>query len=116
MAKRKRPQGTAVIFLETDLERVQSFDENNLTPLQKQCFYRLSSVEQEKIREGYGTIVADLESKSTICDFNMESYHPPESALKSLAHALLPSIQEYFSVEENRRTYEEHMKKQKDEK
>jgi len=40
----------------------------------------------------------------------MENVYLSESAIESLARALLPSIQEYFSKEESRREYEEHTK------
>jgi hypothetical protein len=110
MAKKRNPQGAAVIFLETDLEKAQPFDESNLTSTQRQYFYWLSSNNQEKVRAGYGVIVVDLESKDPICTFNMENYHPPEGALDSFARALLPTIRRFYSVEENRRAYEEYLK------
>ena len=37
----------------------------------------------------------------------MEHYRPPKFALDSLARALLPSIQEFYSHEENFRKFEE---------
>ena len=52
MKRKKNPQGTMVMFLETDLEKSLSFDENSFTPLQKQYYTKLSATEQEKIRAG----------------------------------------------------------------
>ena len=114
MAKRKSTQqGIAVIFLETDFQRSSKTEESNYTPLQKHCFNNLSPKEQKKIREGYGTVIADLESESTICKFNMENHHLPQSAIESYARLLLPQIQEFFSNEENRREFKEYMENEK---
>jgi hypothetical protein len=109
MKRKKNPQGTMVMFLETDLQKSLGFDESSLSPLQKQCFAKLCLKEQDKIRAGYGTVIADLESKKTICEFNMENYQPPQSAIESFARLLLPKIQEYYSNEENRRKFEEEI-------
>lgn len=116
MKRKKNPQGTMVMFLETDLQKAPSFDENGLSPLQMQIFSQLSATEQEKIRAGYGTVISSLERKETICEFNMEHYQPPQSAIDSFARMLLPKIQEFYSNEENRRKFEEEQAKQKQEK
>lgn len=105
--KRKNSQGTMLILFNTDLEKASQMDESKLTPLQKQCFSRLSEKEQIEIRKGNGAAIVDLESGGTICDFNMENYQPPQSAIESLARSLLPSIQEYYSSEESRCKFEE---------
>jgi len=107
MKQKKNSQGTMVMFLETDLQKALPFDVNSLTQLQKQIFAQLSTTEQEKIGAGYGTVIASLESKETICEFNMENYQPPDSAIESLARMFLPMIQEYYSKEENQRKFEE---------
>lgn len=104
--KARRPQGTAVIFLETNLERAKPFDENSLSDIQRQVFSRLSEKEQEEMRKGYAVSVVDLDSGDTICQFNAEGYRPPESAIEQLARALLPDIQEFYSKEENRIAFE----------
>jgi len=108
--KKRSPQGAIVMFLETDLERIPIFDERKFTPLQAQVFSCLSSTEQAKIRAGYGTIVANLNGNQERCYFNMDNYRPPESALENFARAIFPEIREYFSKEENRRKFEEHIK------
>ena len=111
MKRKKDPQGTMVMFLETDLEKSLSFDENSFTSLQKQYYTKLSTTEQEKIRAGYGTVIVSLENSERLCEFNMETYQPPRHAIESFARAILPSIQEYFSNEENRRKFEEDQAK-----
>ena len=116
MKRKNNPQGTMVMFLETDLQKAPSFDESSLTPLQLQIFSQLSTVEQEKIRAGYGTVISSLERQETICDFNMEHYQPPQSAIDSFARMLLPRIQEFYSNDENRRKFEEEQAKQNQEK
>lgn len=107
MKQKKNSNGTMVIFLETDLQKVLPFDENNFTQGQKQVFAQLSTTEQEKIRAGYGTVIANLENKDTICKFNMENHQPTHSAINSFARMLLPKIQEYYSHEGNRRKFVE---------
>lgn len=113
MKRKKNPQGTMVMFLETDLQKSLLFDENSLTPLQQQYYAKLSANEQEKIRAGYGTVIASLENRETLCKFNMETYQPPQHAIESFARMILPSIQEYYSHEENRRKFEEDQAKKK---
>ena len=110
--KKLTPEGMMVLFFATDLKKVPVFDEEKLTPLQIQVFSRLSSKEQEQIRDGYGTVVVDLKNDNLRCEFNMENYQPPQSAIDSFARAILPMIQEYYSKDENKRAFEEHTAKQ----
>ena len=116
MKRKKNPQGTMVMFLETDLQKSLPFDENSLTPLQQQYYAKLSANEQGKVRAGYGTVIASLENRETLCKFNMETYQPPQHAIESFARMILPSIQEYYSHEENRRKFEEDQAKKKENK
>lgn len=99
--KRKKSSGTMVILFNTDLEKTGPMDESKFTPLQRECFQQLSADEQDEIRKGHGASVVDLASGRTICDFNMENYQPPQSAIESLARALLPQIKEHFAQEAN---------------
>ena len=75
-------------------------------------YSKLSKEEQEKICEGYGTVIVDLENGDHICEFNMEDYEPPQYAIESFARSLLPMIQEYYSNEENRKGFEEQTETQ----
>ena len=111
--KKSLPQGTTAMFLETDLQKTGNVEEQNFTPLQKQHFDAMRPEMQEKIREGYGTVILDLESKRRICEFNMENYQPPQEAIESFARSLLPAMREFFSKEENRRKLEEYMENEK---
>lgn len=106
--KKLVPEGMAVIHLNTDLKKARPFDESKLTQLQAYVFPQLSSTNQEIIREGYGTLIIDLADGTTKCEFNMDGYQPPERAYESMAR-----LQEYYSVEENRRKFDEHMAKKK---
>ena len=103
-------------MLNTDLEKVESFDESKLTPEQAQVFSQLSPKIQNDIREGYGVVVADLKDGGQKCSFNMENYRPPDYAIESFARMLLPEIQKYFSNEENVREFEEWKAKEGNEK
>ena len=104
--KARKSRGTIVIILETDLEKAKPFDEEALSDNQKQVFSKLSAKERESIREGYAASVVDLDSGETVCEFNMEGYRPPQSAIDRFAEALLPRIQEFLSKEENRKALE----------
>ena len=111
--KKLVPEGMMVMCLETDLKKSRAFDESKLTPLQANVFSQLSSIDKDKIREGYGMLIVDLKDEQIRCEFNMENYHPPARAYESIARFLLPKIQEYYSKEENRRAFDEHMAKEK---
>lgn len=113
---RKKRQGYITVFLETDLEKSKPFNEKSLTDIERQVLVQLSSAEQEKVRKGYATSVVDLESGETICGFNREGWKPPKSAIDSMARALLPAIQEFYSKAENREAYEYWKKEQSGEK
>jgi len=106
------PQGIENIYFETNLKEPSVFDKSKLTPVQAQVFSQLSSIEQDKIKEGYEVVIADLKNNRQICSFNMENYRPPDSAIESFARCLLPMIQEYYSKEENMRKFEAYMAKQ----
>lgn len=105
--KARIPSGYTVIFFETDLSQVEPFDESRLTDYQKCVFSQLSSLEQEKIQLGYGTVVRDMSGKTPDCRFNMESYTPPKSSIEHLARSLLPSIRAFYADEKNRNTCEQ---------
>ena len=101
--KARIPDGHLVIVLNTDLSKSAPFDETKLTEYQKQVYSQLGPQDQEKIRFGYGTLVRDMSGKYPDCDFNMENYMPPESAMEALARTLLPSIRKYYADEKNRK-------------
>ena len=114
MKRKKNPQGSVSISLETDIEKSKAVTLETMSAVQKQVYLGMSKEEQEKIMAGYGTIVADLETGETICEFNMENYQPPDWAIEAFARSLLPEIEKFYFNEENRRKYEE-WKKQQDE-
>ena len=112
MKRKKNPQGAATIFLETDIEKSRVTVPEAMSAVQKQIYLQMSKEEQEKIMAGYGTIVSNLETGETICEFNMENYQPPDWAIEEFARSLLPLIEEFYSNEENQRKYEEWKKQQ----
>ncbi len=114
MKRKKNPQGSVSISLETDVGKSKAITLETMSAVQKQVYLGMSKEEQEKIMAGYGTVVADLETGETICKFNMENYQPPDWAIEEFARSLLPEIEKFYSNEENRRKYEE-WKKQRDE-
>ena len=114
--KARTPQGTIVIFFETDLENVKPFDEKALSDIQKQILSRLSQEQQERIHEGYAASVVNLDNGKTVCQFNFEGYRPPQSAIDQFARAIFPRIQEFYSKEENREAFEKWKEERENEK
>lgn len=112
MKRKKNLQGSVSISLETDTGKSKAITLENMSTVQKQVYLGMSKEEQEKIMAGYGTIVSDLESGETICEFNMENYQPPDWAIEAFARSLLPEIEKFYSNEENRRKFEEWKKRQ----
>ena len=110
--KSKSSTGYMVMFLETDLKYAKKFDETTLSPVQKAIYQKISESEKEKVRQGYGVSVVDLETGDTICEFNRDTYRPPKRAIEELARALLPEIVEFYKDENNRKEFEEWKKNQ----
>ena len=110
--KSKNSTGYMVMFLETDLKYAKKFDEITLSPVQKAVSEKISEAEREKVRQGYGVSVIDLETGDTICVFNKDTYRPPKRAIEELARALLPEIVEFYKDENNRKEFEEWKKNQ----
>lgn len=104
--KARKPQGTAVIFFETDLGKAKPLDEKELSDIQKQILSKISEEERRKIHKGHAASVIDLNSGETVCQFNFEGYRAPQNSIDQFARAILPSIQEFYSKEENRKEFE----------
>lgn len=111
--KRKTPQGTAVIYFNTIEEKCKPISIDKLQPKQKQCFLLLDKKVQEDILAGRPINVLDLETESTICEFNRENFCPSAWAIEALARSILPSIQEYYSHGENRQAFEQEQAEKK---
>ena len=94
--KREKPEGAAFILLETDMEHAKPLDEATLSELQRAWLARLSDEVRLQILEGQAGSVIDLSDGSAICEYNMETYMPPQDAIDSFARSLLPQIQEYY--------------------
>ena len=101
-----------VMFLETDLKYAKKFNEAILTSVQKAVYEKISEAEKEKVRQGYGVSVVDLETGDTICEFNRDTYRPPKRAIEELARALLPEIVEFYKDAHNRNAFAEWKKYQ----
>ena len=110
--KLKNSTGYMVMFLETDLKYAKKFNETALTPVQKAVYEKISEAEKEKVRQGYGVSVIDLETGDTICEFNRDTYRPPKRAIEELARALLPEIVEFYKDENNQKEFEKWKKDQ----
>lgn len=99
--KEKKQKGTIVMELNhsgipDDELKPEEFDEHQLAVLAA-----LSPDEQEKIRKGCPVTVVDLETQTSVADFNMKNVRPDKWQMESLARALLPMIQEFYKDPEN---------------
>ncbi len=113
MMKRKTPQGTAVIYFNTKEEKCKPISIDELQPKQKQCFLLLDKKVQQDILAGKPINVLDLETESTICEFNRENFCPPDWAIEAFARSILPSIQEFYSHEENQKAFNQKQAEEK---
>ena len=104
--KARVPQGYAVIFYEADEKYIKPLQESALSDIQKQCLMQLADDVKQKIYNGECAGVVDLESRTTICQFNMENFRISEYNAERFAKAILPSVRDYFSKEENQIAYE----------
>ena len=76
---------------------------------------KLSEKAKKDVDDGYGVVVCDLESQTTICKFNMENFQPTDEQIEALAEVFLLEIIEFFKDEKNVKMLEE-CKKQQDKK
>ena len=88
---------------------------NNFSKVQKEQYDKLPEKAKKDVDDGYGVVVCDLESQTTICKFNVEKIRPNDEQLEKLAEFLLPEIIEFYKDEKNRKIFEE-WKEQKDNK
>jgi len=104
--KARVPQGYAVIFYETAEKNLKPLQENTLSDIQKQCLSQLKDDIKQRIYLGECAGIIDLEIGKAICNFNMENFRIAKHDIESLARTFLPSIQDFYSKEENQNAYE----------
>ena len=109
MKRKKKPQsGTAVVFLNTDMEQAKPLSPDEMTDLQRQAFAIMAKEQQQQILSGCGAYVMDLESGNLVCKFNMENYRPPKWAIDSLARSLVPIMKRELAREKEKAADKEH--------
>lgn len=104
--KRKKHQGTAVVYFNTIDEKLKPISIDSLQPEQKHYFQQLNKTTQQDILSGKPLSVVDLETEKTVCKFNHENIYLQDWQLEAFARSILPSIQEFFSKEENVKEFE----------
>lgn len=104
---KRKQQGTAVIYFNTVEEKCRPISIESLQPEQRQCFQQLDKKVQQDILDGKPLSVLDMETGSTICEFNRENLYLSDWTSESFARGILPSIQEFYSHEENQRAFEQ---------
>ena len=85
---------------------------NEFSKVQKEQYVKLPEKAKKDVDDGYGVVVCDLESETTICKFNMENYLPTDEQIEALAEVFLPEIIEFFKDEKNVKMLEEWKKQQ----
>ena len=83
--------------------------------VQREQYDKLPEKAKKDVDDGYGVVICDLESETTICKFNMENYLPTDEQIEALAEVFLPEIIEFYKDEKNKKMFEE-WKKQQDKK
>lgn len=81
-----------------------------------EIYYNTSLPVGDDIESGRPCSIVYFDKKGNVThqeDHNLENIEISKSALESLARALLPDIQEYFSSEEGKKAFEE-LNKQKE--
>ena len=58
----------------------------------------MSETERQKVLDGYGTVVVDLESEKTLCKYNMEHYFPPKHAIESFARQISLTLRNFIPM------------------
>lgn len=86
---------------------------NEFSKVQKEQYDKLPEKAKKDVDDGYGVVICDLESETTICKFNMENYLPTDEQIEALAEVFLPEIIEFYKDEKNKKMFEE-WKKQRD--
>ena len=85
---------------------------DKFSKVQKEQYDKLPEKAKKDIDDGYGVVVCDLESETTICKFNMENYLPTDEQIEALAEVFLPENIEFFKDEKNVKMLEEWKKQQ----
>ena len=85
---------------------------NEFSKVQKEQYDKLPEKAKKDVDDGYGVVVCDLESQTTICKFNMENFQPTDEQIEALAEVLLPEIILFFKDEKIVKMLEEWKKNQ----
>ena len=85
---------------------------NAFSKVQREQYDKLPEKAKKDVDDGYGVVICDLESETTICKFNMENYLPTDEQIEALAEVFLPEIIEFYKDEKNKKMFEEWKKQQ----
>ena len=85
---------------------------NEFSKVQREQYDKLPEKAKKDVDDGYGVVICDLESETTICKFNMENYLPTDEQIEALAEVFLPESIEFFKDEKNKKMFEEWKKQQ----
>ena len=88
---------------------------NEFSKVQREQYDKLPEKAKKDVDDGYGVVVCDLESQTTICKFNMDKRYITDEQVEVLAEIFLPEIIEFYKDEKNKKMFEE-WKKQQDKK
>ena len=84
---------------------------DKFSKVQKEQYDLLPEKAKKDVDDGYGVVVCDLETRRTICKFNMGKKCITDEQAEVLAEIFLPEIIEFYKDEKNQKMFEEWKKK-----
>ena len=76
---------------------------NEFGRVQREQYDKLPEEVKKDVDDGYGVVVCDLESQTTICKFNMDKRCITDEQVEVLAEIFLPEIIEFYKDEKNKK-------------
>lgn len=79
---------------------------NEFGRVQREQYDKLPEEVKKDVDDGYGVVVCDLESQTTICKINMDKRCITDEQVEVLAEIFLPEIIEFYKDEKNVKMFE----------
>ena len=80
---------------------------DKFSKVQKEQYDLLPEKAKKDVDDGYGVVVCDLETRQTICKFNIGKKCITDEQAEVLAEIFLPEIIEFYKDEKNKKMFEE---------
>jgi len=82
------------------------------TDIQESVLLQLAAPIQDSIRRGVPYKIVDLESKATICEFNLKNVKASDFDIRMLARTLYEGAQKFYEDPENVKAFEKWKREQ----